>query len=107
MKHTSSLELPFPRHRHNSPLKDNPQNNIIVAQLPLDRITFADIILPTQSKATIFCKTEHQINNMIRSTLLLVVAAAIYGADAFAPTVGMARVSTQLFVVSSFQFRYE
>ena len=44
---------------------------------------------------------------MIRNTLLLVVAAAIYGADAFAPTVGMARVSTQLFVVSSFQFTYE
>eukprot|EP00984_Skeletonema_dohrnii_P023070 scaffold12182_cov69-Skeletonema_dohrnii-CCMP3373.AAC.2 len=36
---------------------------------------------------------------MIRSTLLLVVAAAISGADAFAP-VGMAtRVNTQLFMV--------
>eukprot|EP00577_Skeletonema_sp_RCC1716_P030467 CAMPEP_0113412816 /NCGR_PEP_ID=MMETSP0013_2-20120614/23046_1 /TAXON_ID=2843 ORGANISM="Skeletonema costatum, Strain 1716" /NCGR_SAMPLE_ID=MMETSP0013_2 /ASSEMBLY_ACC=CAM_ASM_000158 /LENGTH=43 /DNA_ID=CAMNT_0000299353 /DNA_START=133 /DNA_END=260 /DNA_ORIENTATION=+ /assembly_acc=CAM_ASM_000158 len=35
---------------------------------------------------------------MIRSTLLLVVAAAISGADAFAP-VGMAtRVNTQLFM---------
>lgn len=44
---------------------------------------------------------------MIRSTLLLVVAAAFYGADAFAPNVGMARVSTQLFVVSSFKYMSE
>ncbi len=37
---------------------------------------------------------------MIRSTLLLVVAVAISGADAFAP-VGMAvRANTQLFMVS-------
>ena len=40
---------------------------------------------------------------MIRSTLLLVVAAAISGADAFAP-VGMAtRVNTQLFMVSYYE----
>ena len=36
---------------------------------------------------------------MIRSTLLLVVAAAISGAEAFAP-VSMARANTQLFMVS-------
>lgn len=36
---------------------------------------------------------------MIRSSLLLVVAAAISGAEAFAP-VSMARANTQLFMVS-------
>lgn len=38
-------------------------------------------------------------NKMIRSSLLLVVAAAISGAEAFAP-VSMARANTQLFMVS-------
>ena len=37
---------------------------------------------------------------MIRSTLLLVVAAAISGADAFAPVGMAARANTQLFMVS-------
>jgi hypothetical protein len=40
--------------------------------------------------------------NMIRSTLLLVVAAAIGGADAFAPVGMAARASTQLFMVSCY-----
>ena len=38
---------------------------------------------------------------MIRSTLLLVVAAAISGADAFAPVGMSVRANTQLFMVSS------
>lgn len=37
---------------------------------------------------------------MIRSTLLLVVAAAISGADAFAPVGMSVRANTQLFMVS-------
>lgn len=38
---------------------------------------------------------------MIRSTLLLVVAAAISGADAFAPVGMSVRANTKLFMVSS------
>jgi hypothetical protein len=43
---------------------------------------------------------------MIRSTLLLVVAAAIGGADAFAPVGMAARVSTQLFMVSCYFYLF-
>lgn len=43
---------------------------------------------------------------MIRITFLLVVAAAISGADAFAPAGMTARASTQLFMVSCYFYTF-